>query len=40
MTMQTRDLQILEHILQYCIKIENTISRFGMDFNVFIADSD
>jgi len=40
MTMQTKDLQILQHILQYCIKIENTISRFGNDFATFIADSD
>lgn len=40
MTMQTKDLQLLQHILQYCIKIKNTISRFGEDFVVFIADSD
>lgn len=40
MTIQTKDLQILQHILQYCIKIENTISRFGNDFATFIADAD
>ena len=40
MSMSNRDLQIVEHILRYCEKIEKTCERFGVSFDVFAADSD
>lgn len=38
--MNNKDSQIIGHILQYCEKIQSTVSRFGADATVFIADSD
>ena len=35
-----RDAQILAHILEYCNRIERTLSRFGKDFDVFLEDQD
>lgn len=33
-----RDISILKHILDYCCQIENTIARFGNDFEAFDND--
>ena len=35
-----RDAQILAHILEYCNRIEKTLSRFGREFDVFLEDQD
>ena len=35
-----KDTQIIEHIFRYCIQIENTINRFGEDFEKFEYDWD
>lgn len=35
-----RDINILEHIKRYCDGIQNSISRFGDDFELFIMDMD
>lgn len=34
-----RDISILEHILNYCNQIEETIQRFGSSYDVFVRDS-
>ena len=34
------DLQRIEHILEYCVAIEQTICRYGRSFPVFEADPD
>lgn len=34
------DAQRLEHIKDYCIEIEKTISRYGKSFEIFDADAD
>ena len=38
--MQPPDLQRIEHIKDYCIEIEETISRYGRSFEIFAADMD
>ena len=40
MSFPNRDAQILTHILEYCNRIERTLSRFGKDFDVFLEDQD
>lgn len=40
MNMNSKDLQILKHIVDYCEKIEATVVRFGNDFEIFAHDSD
>ena len=35
-----RDAQILAHILEYCNRIEKTLSRFGRNFDIFLEDQD
>ena len=35
-----RDLQILQHILTYCNRIEQTVERFGEDKDIFLSDRD
>ena len=32
MSLPSKDRQILEHILQYCHKIDRTVERFGDSF--------
>lgn len=34
-----RDISILEHIVSYCEQIEQTVERFGDDYNVFMQDA-
>lgn len=34
------DLQILEHIRDYCLEIEKSIERYGNSFDVFDEDKD
>lgn len=34
------DLQILEHIKDYCLEIKNSIERYGNSFEVFNEDKD
>jgi uncharacterized protein with HEPN domain len=38
--MKERDIQILEHVRDYCEEIAGTISRYGQDFDIFFADRD
>ena len=38
--MQLRDIQRIEHILNYCNDIEATIKRVGRDYAIFAADKD
>ena len=33
-----RDMNILEHIVTYCDQIQQTVERFGDDYNIFAAD--
>ena len=40
MSFPNRDGQILAHILEYCNRIEKTLSRFGREFDVFLDDQD
>ena len=40
MNFPDRDAQILSHILEYCNRIEKTLSRFGRKFDIFLADQD
>ena len=40
MSFPNRDAQILAHILEYCNRIEKTLSRFGREFDVFLDDQD
>lgn len=40
MSLLSKDRQILEHILQYCRKIDRTVERFGNSFSAFSNDSD
>ena len=35
-----RDLQILQHLLTYCNRIEQTVERFGEDKDIFLSDRD
>lgn len=34
-----RDISILEHIVSYCEQIEQTVVRFGDDYDVFAKDA-
>ena len=34
-----RDISILEHIVSYCEQIEQTVVRFGDDYDVFTQDA-
>ena len=34
------DLQRIEHIREYCVAVEQTISRYGRSFSAFDADGD
>ncbi len=34
-----RDQRILEHIISYCQQIEEAVSRFGNDFDLFEQDA-
>ena len=34
-----RNISILEHIIAYCDQIEETIRRFGKDYDVFSTDA-
>ncbi len=34
-----RDLSILRHILSYCSQIDETVSRFGADCDLFVRDT-
>ncbi|NLT47470.1 MAG: DUF86 domain-containing protein [Clostridiales bacterium] len=34
----TKDLSIISHILEYCAEIEETVSRFGDDYDCFSSD--
>ncbi len=36
--MQPRDMQRLEHILEYCESIEESVARFGNDYESFYRD--
>jgi len=38
--MKSSDEQRLEHILDYCQDIEDSLDRFGRDLDAFIADRD
>ena len=38
--MLSPDLQRIQHIRDYCIEIEKTISRYGNSFEIFDADAD
>ena len=40
MSFPNRDAQILAHILEYCNRIEKTLSRFGRNFDIFLQDQD
>lgn len=33
-----RDISILEHIVSYCEQIEQTVARFGNDYETFVND--
>ncbi len=35
-----KDIQIIQHIENYCHRIEETINRFGLDFDIFESDWD
>lgn len=38
--MQSPDLQRLLHIRDYCTEIEETIARYGKNFDIFSSDTD
>lgn len=40
MSFPDKDRQILAHILEYCVRIEKTVTRFGQDFDTFLSDQD
>ena len=33
-----RDVSVLEHIVSYCVQIEQTVERFGNDYSIFRND--
>lgn len=37
---RNRDKSLIEHILQYCEKIQHTVDRFGSEMKIFLSDSD
>ena len=39
MSESQRDVSILQHILSYCNEIQDTVSRFGDDKELFLSDS-
>ena len=39
MSENQRDINILQHILTYCEEIQETVSRFGEDKELFLHDS-
>lgn len=40
MSLCNKDRQILLHVLRYCEKIQQTLHRFGPDFQTFLNDPD
>ena len=38
MSVSSRDLSILKHINEYCVQIEEAVSRFGQDQALFLQD--
>ncbi|MBR1672855.1 MAG: DUF86 domain-containing protein [Fretibacterium sp.] len=38
MSVSSRDLSILRHIKDYCVQIEEAVSRFGLDQDLFLHD--
>lgn len=38
MPVSERDCSILEHIVSYCLDIEDTVLRFGKSYEVFVKD--
>ena len=38
MSVRSRDLSILKHINDYCVQIEEAVSRFGKDQDLFLRD--
>lgn len=40
MSFPDKGRQILAHILEYCVRIEKTVTRFGQDFDTFLSDQD
>ena len=38
MDIPNRDRSILEHILSYCMDIEETVQRFGESYDLFVGD--
>ena len=38
MSVSSRDLNILKHIKDYCVQIENAVARFGKDRDLFLRD--
>lgn len=40
MKRHNRDESILSHIIEYCEKIQNSLERFGSDFDTFKTDAD
>lgn len=35
----SRDVEVLQHIIDYCNEIEFTMDNFGRDYNIFISNS-
>lgn len=40
MNLSSKDQQILQHIYDYCERVERSIHRFGADFDIFLNDQD
>ena len=40
MEINERDRTILEHIVSYCVDIENAVARFGNSYEIFSADKE
>ena len=38
--METRDQNLIKHIKDYCIDINNSVKRFGDDYKIFVSDRD
>jgi hypothetical protein len=38
--MENRDSMVLQYIISYCKKIENSINRYGRSFDIFLNDED
>ena len=36
---RNKDISVLEHILNYCLQIEETVNRFGNSQEIFISDA-